>query len=450
MRRRNHASTKGRSTPISKPVTSHASSWQARWCPLLVLLLGGIAILIVGCSVLCWIFLIDIEDGSIVVSTPELAAKFQGQTIEAETVHSAYDLQSNRYNFGRYATPLLETQLHDLNVVQTVAQRKEFVWVSLTGGDWLVGMAMLQFNYVASVVINAFNKATLRSYQRKIELPGPFSMWGPQWTPDDLGHTGLIAGCVVQETVLGVEASFCYEPKTNSVEVKIKSTVFSAEGLGTPLNVRFSFSLQGLAFPTMVFPLGPKRAAIVSKIAAAPAAEDAILSLGDMAFVLSSPVVALDYTRGLLRRLTVWKWMSLSTTSQAAHGIDTDLIRSYGMHLSRGTYDFIENVSAESTIFVNGQDFSFLDSPNVTFTKLTPDVDPDQSQWTVTDGRHLNLTFSPKGRFDGRFNYLVVDGALWHMWGLFTGTAPLPARYSEAYVEIKNVAGVLEDHYALW
>ena len=344
-----------------------------------------------------------------------------------------YDAATDRYNVGRFRSPVVDTEPQVLSEGQHWLQWKQFFWSSVSDGDWMIGVAMLNFGYNAGVVVNVFNRVSLSSYSRQIELPLILApLFGPQWYPDGENRTSIRYGCVEMAPLF--DNSFvqsCTNAKGTVRNVTISLWVY--DNIETSrdrifFNVAFEFPLISADSMNLVFPLGPRRASMVSKggginsrrPAAGATHSPVSFTLDSYAHEMVTPVVNYDYTRGLLRRLTIWKWLSLGAPASrfAVEGLPVH--RSYGLQLSTGTYD-VDGISVESTVWIDGRLYP-LEVP-IRFQKVDAEVPPYQSKWRVfTDDGKLNLEFTPHGRFHGDFHYIVIDGDLHHMW---TGTAPV-------------------------
>jgi hypothetical protein len=188
---------------------------------------------------------------------------------------------------------------------------------------------------------------------------------------------------------------------------------------------------------SLVFPLGPNRASIVTKMGGV-AVYDASVQLGEKQLLFKENMLGMmDWTRGLLRRVTYWHWSAMSFLEMNGRRI--------GLQLSEGTYDNAKNVSVESTLWVDGQAHHV--NSRIIYTQLDKSVAPQNSLWSVTSlDRTVDLLFQPSDVIQGAFHYGIIDGDLFHIWGTYNGRI----FHSDESIIFRNVPGTLEDHYAMW
>ena len=395
-----------------------------------------------------------------------LSSDYPRHKMDKVSPEASFDDKAGLYNFGRFTRPIKNANLAPLSRWDMLTTDKTFVWSGMTKGNITVSLAMLQFNYAAAAVFAVYDATSGHSWSQYIDLPAVLALLGPKFEPDAAGHIGVAAGCARRQD-WGGQGSVCYDETTHEVVVdaaatlkldKVNSQLGSADSPAEKIHVSLSYR-AGLGkgyFPTMVFPLGVSRAVTVSKYAARPISQGR-LKLGDAETLdLTGALASTDYTRGQLRRETVWKWLSLSTLLPDG--------RPYGLHLSTGTYDFgRDNASSESSIFSLTPDgrpsFAFYDTAGVVIRPSDASKLRNEVPWRIT-GVDLDMTFTPQGgKFHGDIHLGVIDADLLHMWGTFTGIAPrrapLGGGESEGNLEGTTVAlvgvpGVLEDHYSLW
>ena len=185
-------------------------------------------------------------------------------------------------------------------------------------------------------------------------------------------------------------------------------------------------------------------------------ATDASMTLGGVVIDLNDSLGMMDYTRGLLRRFTLWHWLAMSwySTSGSSDGTGTKSTR-YGLQLSEGTYDNLQNVSLESTLCVDGSAYH-VNIP-IIYTQLDKSVKPQDSQWEVksADGLTIDLKFTPSDSIVNAIHYYIINGDLYHIWGSYTGSIHnteyiVGNSLDESIIHVNGVPGTLEDHYAVW
>lgn len=162
------------------------------------------------------------------------------------------------YNFGRWTKPVLSMAFPELRRVQRLAQAKQFVWTSVTDGEWLVSSAVLDFTYNAGLALSVYNPTARISYARQIELPLVLNtFFGPEWVPSppqgfasDGGgdaaspsavhgdaSVGVARGCVVFGPFLfdGTTVSKCFDVQRGAYVVNVTTVLYDvASGAKTP------------------------------------------------------------------------------------------------------------------------------------------------------------------------------------------------------------------------
>ena len=139
----------------------------------------------------------------------------------------------------------------------------------------------------------------------------------------------------------------------------------------------------------------------------------------------------MDWTAGYLRRRCFWNWTCLS-------GILPDG-RCVGVN---GACGVNETSYTENCFWVDGK-LHKVDS-------IAFDYDPNDlfKPWNITsyDGK-LDLHFTPEGSMDEKNNFIVMASAFDQMIGRYRGT--LKTDDGET-IELANMYGFTEEHYAKW
>lgn len=358
---------------------------------------------------------------------------------------SAFDDVTQSYVWGRVIGPHFSADLHPLTAIQRYLVRKEFVWLGVTSGPWLVGIAILQFNYMSTLVVQLYRAADADgpelSLKGRVDVPvvSPFTSFGGKWVglhmnPTSAGHAVSFKGLPWSQATANLTFS------DGAIYVTVAAPLRGSNGEQYHMHLTATVSTRDVPMTGMLYPLGPRRPSIVYKLAAAPLLQPATILLHaakgntkPQRLVLSTGHAALDYTRGLLRRRTEWYWACLSL----AHG--------FGLHLSSGAYDF-NGTSMESSVYnATSGHTAFLDE-HVHFTKAAAVPAPGTlSQWSIRS-TSINLTFTPSDGHDGRVNIGVVNVDLNHQWGVFDGTI----QWRNISVTVHSSPGVFEEHIAKW
>jgi hypothetical protein len=353
------------------------------------------------------------------------------EKISKHTPAATFNSEKGKYAFGRYRSPVKDFNMHQLTPFQTFAELKEFAYTAVADQEWFIGSAILQFHYNAAAIVYVLNTKTNVSYITQLELP-LVAFLGASFDT----NSSAINGCVYWNGMLGLTARKCYNSLSESYDVQLTGTFKN----GPKYDIQYSISLKGEAM-SMVFPLGPKRPSLVTKYAGA--VSSARLVLDGQVHLLHNPLGMMDWTRGLLRRLTYWHWTTMSWSDASGNA--------YGVHLSEGTYDNEKQISLESTLWINHEAHHV--AKKMVYRQLNKAVKAFESDWSVVSEEEnesvektVQLTFRFANVIKGSFHYGIIDGDLFHMWGLYSGTI----RHNGQVITLKNVPGTLEDHYALW
>jgi hypothetical protein len=138
----------------------------------------------------------------------------------------------------------------------------------------------------------------------------------------------------------------------------------------------------------------------------------------------------IDVTDAYAARRTVWNWASLA-------GLD-DQGRAVGVNLCALHND--SELARENVAWLDGVPHG-LGPVRFTFDRGAR----ERSTWTIT-GDGVDLRFTPAGARGGDENLVLVVSKFTQPYGRFAGTV----RAGAETVKIDGVAGVVEDHEALW
>ena len=138
----------------------------------------------------------------------------------------------------------------------------------------------------------------------------------------------------------------------------------------------------------------------------------------------------IDVTDAYPARRTVWNWASLAGADDRGRAVGVNLCALHNdSELAR------ENVA-------------WLDGVPHALGPVRFAFDPgarERSPWTIT-GDGVDLRFTPAGARGGDENLVVVVSKFTQPYGRFSGTV----RAGADTVRLDGVAGVVEDHEALW
>ena len=324
--------------------------------------------------------------------------------------------------------------LHPLTKAQEYFQKKEFDWTAIANREWFIGSAILQFNYNSAIIVYAYDIVRGVTHIKQVEIP-LISFIGARFVPDTQNRSSAIAGCAYWSSP-GTSASKCGVVRNGT-----PAHIVSLQGVfqdGLTYDITYEMDLSGEVMG-MVYPIGPNRASVVNKAGGARVSQVKV-QLGGQPVPFLQGLGLMDYTRGLLRRFTRWHWTACTWYSR-------DLSHRYGLQLSEGTYDTAGNYSLESTLWVDGITYPIQEP--ITYTPRNSSTPPQSTVWDVSSAS-VHLTFVPQGLILGSFHYYLIDGDLYHMWGLYSGYVLRVIDGTAYRVMLHDIPGTLEDHYALW
>lgn len=150
---------------------------------------------------------------------------------------------------------------------------------------------------------------------------------------------------------------------------------------------------------------------------------------GSERFDVSAPAIV-DVTDAYPPRHTVWRWASFAGND--AEG------RRVGLNLCELHND--SERARENVLWVDGAPYA-LGPVRFEFDAKAP----GSSRWTIT-GDGVDLRFDPAGARFGHEDMVLIKSRFAQPYGRFSGTV----RVGDVTSRIEGVAGVVEDHDALW
>jgi hypothetical protein len=232
----------------------------------------------------------------------------------------------------------------------------------------------------------------------------------------------------------------------------------------------FNIDLQRTGFGefSMVYPLGPNRAAYTHKTSS-------LFAQGSLSLSTQSPVSLkpfsgtglTDFSRTMARAFTEWFWVAFSLNQPT--NCDADVCDSvndlHGVQLSQGVYRHPPHSPTpskdpvgdlENIIWIHQKPF-YLNS-NLIFSVFSEDkktiMSPGQNQLQMgrkieihsEDGR-IQLTYVPIAQMPTELSTPIFSGCLLHSYGVYSGSI---VGLNEERIEFVDVPGIFEDHYAKW
>jgi hypothetical protein len=156
----------------------------------------------------------------------------------------------SKYNFGRYSGPVSSPVLHDLNLLQTIFQKKEWHFIAVSDENLLIGMAVANLGYIETSFIYFCDMKSKVHDKISFVLPG--GVKGAKVAPSSIDTNA----CSTFSSYLApFNVSMCYLPKSNSWRLVGSSVLENLNHLS------FDISLFRTGFDefSLVYPLGPNR-----------------------------------------------------------------------------------------------------------------------------------------------------------------------------------------------
>jgi hypothetical protein len=295
---------------------------------------------------------------------------------------------------------------------------KEWHYLSFSGDDAFVAIAMVQLGYLSKAFVYAIDRRE-------------------GWRIADYSHIAPL-GRSVTMAPSPVRGATTFRAGTNRVAFEATGTPETG-GWKVDLDLRLSdrsrlvggFTvLRGDGF-SLVHKLPSGNPAYTHKDAGLLAEAD--LRWGDRP-IRGRGLSSSDWTRSLAMRETRWRWAAFTHT--LADG------RRVGLNLSALVYDDARGESEENVVFVDGRLHSLGGA------RFELPRNPATEPWRVTSIRpgEFELTFEPRGAHRENTNALVLKSQFVQPFGVFTGFV----RSGDEAIDVSGAVGVVEDHAAVW
>lgn len=146
--------------------------------------------------------------------------------------------------------------------------------------------------------------------------------------------------------------------------------------------------------------------------------------------------VCIDWTLGYMTRETFWNWASINANLPNSQTL--------GLNLVCGVND---TSYTENAVWLNDRLY------NMPLTIFDYDKTDIMQPWhiysnsQVPTDRRIDLTFTPKGRRDDHTDVKMIASHFSQLIGTYSGIIELPDNIT---VELDNIWGLTEEHYAKW
>jgi hypothetical protein len=330
---------------------------------------------------------------------------------------------AGKYNFGRWNKAVPHPNIHNISLTQHITQKKEWQFMAFYNGKTFIGVAVGQLNYIGTAFVYV--------------LEDQFADQKTTLLPLGMGaviSSSSISGCTTwYDAISRLNISLCNHDK--SMNVKIQGHLNG----GKEIRVDAVLDTSNTESLVLSYPIGPHRVAYSHKQSAIPL--QGTFQIGDKVEKYSDQSLALlDWTRSMQRRLTVWYWVAMNFYTNG---------KRIGINLSHGVYpqkNEKETLGLENAIWVDGKVSLVLSELRVTGEPGNKHVQMGQEWKCSTADGSIFLKFVPSSATVSDLNVGIINAKLIHTFGTYNGFVKVDGiKY-----EIKNVTGILEDHWALW
>nr|AIG55649.1 secreted protein [Thraustotheca clavata] len=332
-----------------------------------------------------------------------------------------------QYLFGRYKHGIPDIAFHSENheeIAQAIAhlpsrfQTKYWHFTSFNTREFFVGFALVQLQYVSDVFLYIIDKNTLEKFEFNHRLPGTIGVSFALSSVDN-------STCSIYQDVNQIEACFIGDAWHIKASVPVTSSQTHQEH-----KLEFDVKLNRDEALTLLYPLAddPLRPAYVHKGAGSQAT--GTLQFKNDHFTLENALGAIDWTKSMALRETIWNWASTSY-----HINDTAI----GINLSQHVYD-VDGASQENAIWING---TVCALGGVHFH-----VPDDKSGvWTIEslNSTEVYLEFTPAGvRYEDNGVPYIAQSKFFQPYGTFDGRISCVLEGSDTAYEfqVKNAFGI--------
>ena len=334
-------------------------------------------------------------------------------------------IQSNSQPlYGEILQPLSEINYQDYDLrtpmdkpikgLRKAAAFNQFQFVGLMNEDIIAGIAIVDLKLISNVFVYVYDLKTHELHERS--LLQPLSIGTSIEPRPDTGSSRF--------SQLGkrVEISTNDSGTERYLSVNLGKSVSAEVTIFQPSNYE----------PRRVCSKAGYNGWVFTQKAAGLAAEGSI-RWGGNEYTLTQDTTrsSIDWSCGFMRRETSWNWACFS-------GLLSDG-RSVGLNLAAGVN---ETGVTENCLWVDGK-LTKLNMAIFEFDRYKP-----EAPWHVktTDGL-LELTFQPFGKREEKINAIVIASNFKQMFGYFSGWM---IDGDGSKIELDNVPGFMEDHYAKW
>ena len=326
--------------------------------------------------------------------------------------------KNGKPNFGLWTGEIHEinTPLYNKFFLRSWRE-KRWQYIGLYGQDAIVGLAILHTGYMGNMFFYALDRHTgdLIELDRKI----PFGIGidiernvAKGISKYDIGEEHVLIENCVKKGYRRIKATLQHDGKDIDIDVCLYDDMKKLPPLQTVTHTKnndftFTHKSAGLHIEGLV-KIGTK----------------------GIFFNKKKDFGAIDYTFGFPAYNTVWNWVSMAGPAEDRTEIGVNLVS-----------PVFHDEFNENGIWINGK---LIKTSDAIFT-----FDPTDTlkEWQIrTRDDKVNLIFTPLGQRKQDINFGIIVSRFQQPCGIFSGEIHAD---DKTYI-IKEIPGVVEDHYALW
>ena len=336
---------------------------------------------------------------------------------------------------GRYKQPLraFEFPVHDedyFSPLRHFYQTKRWHYSSVNTDNYFLAFAIVHVGYASTTFIYLVDKQSRELFEYGTIRPLGV---GVSVAPSS------IEGC----SSSGGQVRVCYDAQLQAWKVSMDATLASAKadtGMKSSVDVKGEFVIaQPAESLALVMPLEPTKVGYTHKLAGSDA--KGTLEIDGTVHDFENGYAAIDWTKSLARRLTVWKWVSLSTAAkQSVNGKDRSV--ALGINFSMDVYD-LDGISQENAIWIDGRvfvvgrvDVSAPEGEDAKHKEMWNITTPASFACDVSDleCEYISLRFKPTGARSENVDLSpLIKSVFVQPVGTMTGVVKVRGRFSHLY-----------------
>ncbi|MCA1929906.1 DUF2804 domain-containing protein [Rheinheimera sp.] len=284
---------------------------------------------------------------------------------------------------------------------------KQFQFICVTGSDWLLAVAIADIRYANSGFAYVYRFDTNQTVSRGLLLPGAL-------------------GCQMNDSPSKGEAKQQFG--SYKVTIKTSPTQWQLHIDTKELKADLTLNKAKQTPLALCAPTGYNGWTYTEKSNAL--AVSGSLELQGIALDLTQALAGYDFSAGFMRRQTSWRWASISAVVEG---------QAFGLNMAAGVN---ETGLCENALWFDGQ-IQHLSPASFVF-----DRKDDTKAWKISSlCGEVQLEFQPLYCRQEKVNIGLLASNFRQYVGLYSGFVAL---HNGNTVQLNQVKGLAEDHYAKW